>query len=178
MGEVIIYRLSNMFNYILFCLVCIILIGFFFFYLTKEEKYVVKQAKIYGLFINLRQIDIFMLSINILKLITIIYCAFNINQDIWTYITIIIILGATFTLFNFRKIIFEIINTIAPCFMLYLISILYNFQQEVDENIYVSVISITLTTLVCLYSIYAFLNSIDDIAKKNKNIRRNANEKK
>lgn len=178
MGEAIVYRLNNMMEYVMFCLAVSAVVGFFFFYITKEEKFSNKQVKLYGLLINLNKIDVLMLSVAYMKMVAIIYYAFNLKADILEFLVIYLILGAMFLAYNYKHIISEVVNTISSGLVLYLINILNNYQIEVETNIYVSSIKITLITFICLYAIYMFLNNLEDIVNKNKSIRRNANEKK
>lgn len=177
MTEVIVYRLNNLLKYVFFCFIAVGILSAISFYLTREDKLNSKQMKIYGLLINLSKIDTLMLSISCARMLATIFCAINITQDIYGYIVIIGILSLFLIAYNFKKLIIELVNSVAPCLVLYLINILANYQVEVETNTYVSIIKTTLIAFVCLYSIYVFLTNLDDIVKKNRSIRRNENEK-
>ena len=177
MVEIIIYRLSKMVDFIMFSLAFTIMLQFVFFYITREEEFTPKHVKIYGLLMNQGRVDTLMLSVSYMRMLTILFCAFNSHLDILGYIVIIGILSIMFASYNYKKIIVEIINIGASCLGLYLINILTTYQLEVETNIYVTTIKITLIAFVCFYCIYIFLSNLEDIIHKNEIVRRNANEK-
>jgi len=177
MGEVIVYRLSKMVDFIMFCLTATIILEFLFFYLTREDEFTPKHAKIYGLLTNLGRVDTLMLSVSYMRMLVVLFYAFNSKLDIIIYIVLILILSTMFLIYNIKKFIIEIINSGASILGLYLINILTNYQIDVENNIYVSTIKIALITFICFYGIYVFMSNIEDIIYKNENVRRNANEK-
>lgn len=169
MLEAIAFRINNEIEFIIFTIMAITLLGYVFFFITKNENTINKHIKLYGLLINLRNIDVLVLSIGILKLLVTIYCACNISKDIFGFIAIIIMLEILFILYNYRRVIFEVISNVGIIVILYFINILQTYELEVETNKYVMLIRITLIVFTVLYAIYIFIANLDDIVKKNKN---------
>ena len=175
MLETIMYKLGHMVNLILCCLVISTVVGFVFYRVVRKDKLDTKDIKNYGLFINLNNIEIIILCISFCKMIAIIYGAFEMTENYIVYI-MILITSVIILLYDIRKIIRQGINCLAPIIILYMIYTLYNYQIDVENNIYIAGIRIILMAFISIYAIQVFLNDLEDIT--NKSIRRIANEKK
>lgn len=167
MLEVVIYRLSQVADLVIICLVVTTLIQMIFYRVLKKDKIEEKDMKIYGLFMNMNALETIMLSLSVVKTITIIYGAVTVKENIIIYL-IIAISSAAMLIYNLRGLIKEAINTLAPIIILYMIYTLNNYQLEVEaNNKIINIVKILLSIFVSIYAIYILLSNIEDITEKN-----------
>lgn len=163
-------------------LLCFLLIALFasilMYMLVKDFKPHSFKVKTYGLFLNLRNIDIIMLSANTSVMFVTIYLALNADKAIDIYYVVLVSLWVIWMLCDIKKILFCIINLSAEVASIYLISLLKNYQSQVDNNLYVKIITICLIAFTIMYAVFVFLTNLEKIVtRKTKKVGR-LNEKK
>ena len=176
MIETILYQFTKIAGMLGSFLIAITLIGMILYLLIRKLTMKDMKIKLYGLFLNLRNIDMIALSAIICRTFILIYCACtNANQNIILSIMIALV-TQIMCLYNMKRVIWEWSNLIAQIFAIYLIHIIYQYQLEVENTIYVEIVKNGLIVFICIYAIYTFLIGLEEIVKKNKNVRRNWNE--
>lgn len=71
--------------------------------------------------------------------------------------------AAIFIIMNPKKAIFEIINIIAQCIVIYFVRILNDYRIEISNENYVLQVEIALTIFLGIYTSYFLLKNIEDI---------------
>lgn len=177
MLEVFAFRLGKMTNLIIANLIGVILVSLLAYFMTRKFDFKDSKIKFYGLFLNLRRVDVIILAISFIRMITIIYSAALGYQDVLTSAVILSLLTAIMLFYNFHKFIIEIANGAATIVIIYFINILNNYTVEVEQQATVIIIQVALMLFACIYAVYMFLVNIEDIARKNKKIRERKDEK-
>lgn len=161
------YILSVIFTAIIFYIIFIISI--------KNFKLNSRKVKVYGIFLELKNRAVILLSGSILVYIFILYLIFNTSND--NYILNLMILSS-FSIFyiifnfNFKTIFREILSVILSFISIVSCNILYGFIFEIKFEYLLFIIYILIFIFVFLYATYNLFRRIYDIMYIDKYVRK------
>ena len=173
MSEVI-YQLSYLLPYlIIFPLLSILLMVIL--WVLSKRAITNKNVSFYGLFMNLRFIDIAALSFLIIYYFVILASFF-----VTTYTSYSVLLFAipviAFNIASFDgnifRTLFSLGNAILIFVMLFFKNIFYSYIVEISGSWYIVALFIMLCIFIFLYATYVFLNSLLNVLKRNKYIKK------
>ena len=128
---------------------------------------------------GMEDIEAIMLAFMIMQFITVICGTITKINDIKVYVIILVVTAMAYILYDFKRIILEVISFMLQLTALYLNMNLYKYRIEVENLPYIKAVQFVLITFIILYEIYLLLIHLEGIVKKNKNVRRNrASEKR
>lgn len=180
MFELILYEISE-YSYMLIVFLMSIL-GLFLFVIIFTTKLKLNKfdAFIYGLFLKLKNIDIVLISLLIVRLFIIYYTSFVYSKQV---IINIIMVGITSLLYiilslNIKKGIFELINSAILSFALFLVNSLAGYIIDIGGEIYIVIIKALLSVFISIYATYFTLRNIEDVSIRNNLKRRKTYEER
>ena len=173
MNEVI-YQLSYLLPYlIIFPFLSILLMVVL--WLLSKRSITNNNISFYGLFMNLKFIDILALSFLFIYYFLIIESFFITTYTLYS-VVLFVIPVIMFNILSFSgnifKVLFSLGNAILIFIMLYFKNIFYSYIVEISSSWYIVVLFIMLCIFIFLYATYIFLNSLLNVLKRNKFIRK------
>ena len=173
MNEVI-YQLSYLLPYlIIFPFLSILLMVVL--WLLSKRTITNSNISFYGLFMNLKFLDILALSFLFIYYFLIIESFFITTYTLYSVVLFLIPL-IMFNLCSFSgnifRVLFSMSNAVLIFIMLYFKNIFYSYIVEISSSWYVVVLFIMLCIFIFLYATYIFLNSLLNVLKRNKFIKK------
>lgn len=169
MGELILYNLSSSSLLIVVFLITFFILGLLTYSIISKFDLKKGRIKIYGLLLEIRDMDIFILSITVVRIFLIIYYSLIYQNNINMSLIMIGIVSLIYIVFTFKNIIYEILNTISIMAMVYFIHTLSNYLIQVSDSSSVQIIKTVLISFAIMYSIYLLLRGVEDIVENNVN---------
>ena len=163
MIEIVLYQLTKNSKVLIAFLSVMLLL--FFTLLIKVRKLNNKNIKLHGIFMHFSNIQIILLGAIIIRTFYIIYSSIFYDNNIFIYLTIIIITSLIYIILKPKKIIFESISLAIQVVLIYFIHILQEYQINVGQEKYVLMMIISLIILAISYSIYGFFRNFEEIIK-------------
>ena len=164
MGQIM-YELTKLLPYfIIFPVLAFILyIGAHF---MSKRQLTNENASFYGLFMNLRTIDMVSLSLLFIHYFLIIESIFVTENSIYTFLLLFIPM-ITFNILNFNliRVIPSLLNSLLIYVLLFFKTIFYSYIIEIQPAWYVIILFIVLCAFVVLYSTYVTLNDLLTVLK-------------
>ena len=173
MNEVI-YQLSYLLPYlIIFPLLSIILMVVL--WLLSKRTLTNNNVSFYGLFMNLKFMDILSLSLLLIYYFIIIESFFITTYTMYSMIFFLIPI-VLFNILSFNGNIFRVLyslgNAILIFVMLFFKNVFYSYIVEISNSWYVVLLFIMLCIFIFLYATYVFLNSLLNVLRKNKYVKK------
>ncbi len=169
----------NMIMSLLLIVIICIAVGELIIYLVLKHVKTDKITKVFGLFMELNNTQIFNISISLIKYIFIWYCLFSTTKITTMHLYILSILSLLFGVSSLSLKNFSIdAMSIFPLYLGFVCKKL--FQGYLKDVMYVWYVywgNILLTIFIILYSTFFVLKYINDMISKNQYIRRFRNDK-
>lgn len=156
----------------------ILLIAIIIYILMQKFDIHKKKSAYLGLLTGLNSYQICVLCAITIRLFCIIYSACTYTDVILLSLSLILGVEIIYIILNPKKMIFEIINTVAQTILLYCINVLKNYQIEVSNEMYISQIIVVLIIFIILYAIYFFLKGFEDLINEKNNSKKHKNKKR
>jgi hypothetical protein len=164
MGQIM-YELTKLLPYfIIFPVLAFILyIGAF---ILSRKKLTNENASFYGLFMNLRTVDMVSLSLLFIHYFLIIESIFVTENSIYMFILLFLPM-ITFNILNFNliRVIPSLLNSLLIYVLLFFKTIFYSYIIEIQPAWYVIILFIVLCAFVVLYSTYVSLTDLLTVLK-------------
>lgn len=171
MGQIM-YELTKLLPYfIIFPVLAFILyIGSF---IMSKKTLTNENASFYGLFMNLRTVDMVSLSLLVIHYFLIIESIFVTDNSIYIFILLFIPM-ITFNLLNFNliRVIPSLVNSLLIYVLLFFKTIFYSYIVEIQPAWYVILLFIVLCAFVVLYSTYVFLTDLLTVLKHDEYVKK------
>ena len=163
--ELVLYYIKESASLLLSFLILIFVLGFFTYLAIKNFRQDSKlKVSFYGLFLGLKNIDIFKLSIVIIKMFLVFYALIiTIKEIVFICLIMIIILSLIYILLAPKRIVYEMVSSLMQVVMVYFVNIINNYMADIDYSTIIFIIKICLIVFTILLSTYFFLRDIGDI---------------
>ncbi len=160
--------------YVLLLVVLFIVFGELIIFLLLKHVKNDKVTKLFGIFMELSKIQIFNISISLIKYIFIMYCLF-ISKNITTvhlyFLAILCILFGISSL-SFKNFVVDALSLLPLYLGLVCRRLFIGYLNDVMNVWYISLGNILLTIFIILYSSFFLLKYINDMLLKNSYVRR------
>ena len=170
--EQVIYQLSSLLPYFIIFPVLALILALIFNFLSKREI-TNKNATFYGLFMNLRTIDIISISLLIMHYFLIIESFFITENSIYTFLLLMIPI-VIFNILNFNliKVVPSIMNSLLVYVLLFFKTIFYSYMIEIQPTWYVILLFAVVIVFILIYSTFVFLNDLLSVLKHDEYVKK------
>lgn len=170
--EQMIYQLSSLLPYFIIFPVLVIILALVFHFLSKRPI-TNENATFYGLFMNLRTIDIISISLLIMHYFLIIESFFVVENSIYQFMLLMIpIVIFNILNFNLLKVFPSLVNSLLVYVLLFFKTIFYSYMVEIQPAWYVILMFGVLIIFILFYSSYVFLNDLLSVLKKDEYVKK------
>ena len=166
--ELILYYIMKNSSLIISFLIFMLVFGILFFlYIRKFNQNKKKKVIIYGLFLQMKNLDILKISTLLIKFFVVIFAIFiNDNIVLFTCFMIIAILSIMYIVLFFRRVFHEIICTIIQIAILYVIFIVNTYAIEIENSLMIMFILSFMIIFEIFFTAYLFFKEIDIISRR------------
>lgn len=170
--EQVVYQLSSLLPYFIIFPVLALILALVFNFLSKR-KITNKNATFYGLFMNLRTIDIISISLLIMHYFLIIESFFITENSIYTFLLLMIpIIIFNIINFNLIKVVPSIMNSLLIYVLLFFKTIFYSYMIEIQPTWYVILLFVVVIIFILFYSTFVFLNDLLSVLKHDEYVKK------
>ena len=170
--EQVIYQLSGLLPYFVIFPVLALILALVFNFLSKRQL-TNENATFYGLFMNLRTIDIISISLLIMHYFLIIESFFVVENSIYQFLLLMIpIVIFNILNFNLLKVFPSLVNSLLVYVLLFFKTIFYSYMVEIQPAWYVILMFGVLIIFILFYSSYVFLNDLLSVLKKDEYVKK------
>ena len=170
--EQMIYQLSSLLPYFIIFPVLVAILALVFHFLSKRAI-TNENATFYGLFMNLRTIDIISISLLIMHYFLIIESFFVVENSIYQFLLLMIpIVIFNILNFNLLKVFPSLVNSLLVYVLLFFKTIFYSYMVEIQPAWYVILMFGVLIIFILFYSSYVFLNDLLSVLKKDQYVKK------
>ncbi len=180
MIELIMYELNEYSDMMIIFLISILSIFLVIILFTSKLKLNKFDSFMYGIFLRLKNVDIILISLIFIRLFLIYYTAFTYSKQVIANVIMVGIVSLIYIvmLFDFKKGIFEVINSCILIFSLVLVNSLYGYILDVNGDIFIVIIRALLSVFISIYATYFSLRNIEDVSVRKKLKRRKTYEQR
>ena len=170
--EQLIYQLSGCLPYFIIFPVLAAVLALVFQILSKRAI-TNENATFYGLFMNLKTIDIVSISLLIMHYFLIIETFFIVENSIYQFLLLMIPI-VIFNMLNFNlfKLLPSLIKSLLVYVLLFFKTIFYSYMIEIQPSWYVILLFCVLIIFIFLYSTYVFLNDLLSVLKQDEYVKK------
>lgn len=170
--EQMIYQLSSLLPYFIIFPVLVAILALVFHFLSKRAI-TNENATFYGLFMNLRTIDIISISLLIMHYFLILETFFITENTIYSFLLLMIpIIIFNIINFNLLKVLPSIINSLLIYVLLFFKTIFYSYMMEIQVTWYVILLFAAVIIFIFFYSTYVFLNDLLSVLKHDEYVKK------
>ena len=174
--ELVLYYITESQWLLISFLILMFVLGIFA-YIAMRNFRQDKKFKIffYGLFLRMNDIDIFKLTIVVIKSFLVVYATTALTDTImWLCLIMISILTVLYIVIEHKKIIFELICSILQIVMVYFVYTVNKYMIEIENTSLILMMRTCLIVFVVILTAYLFFRDIDIISedRMNKNIKK------
>ena len=166
----VIYDLSKNALPVIVYMVIIIIGSFILYFSISEISFNKKIIMFDAMFANLDKKQKLAFTGILIRTFMIVYSTAGYNLDNYIlYMTIAIMSDLLFIAFNLRKAFFEIPSIVAQIILIYIIHLMNQYREQVNNDISVAIIQVLLITFLVVYSLFFLIRDFEGIiSKKNK----------
>ena len=165
----IIYYLSTNALAIVIYLTIIIIISFVLYFSIREVSLTKKSILIETTLANLNRKQQLSITAILIRTFMIIYATVSfLSNDIYLYIALAIMSDILFVILRPKRIIFEILNLASQIALIYIIHLMNNYRNQVNDDISVAIIQLLLIAFIVIYSLFFLIKDFEVIITKKK----------
>lgn len=172
--ELVLYYIKESSSFLLLFLIITLLLSAWCYLIVKKFRQNSRwKVTFYGLFFNIKNIDLVKLSCVVIRTFLVIYTALVSTNTIYVYISMIIAISIIYISLSLKRFIYEFICAIIQIITDYFIFILNDYMLEMQYSLSLNIVQMSLKAFIIIFAMYFFFKNVFDIVeyRNNRNLK-------
>lgn len=160
-------------------LILVILISFILYYSIRHVNLNKKMIMFDTMFANLSKRQMLAVTGILIRTFMIIYSSLHYSSsEVMVFIIMAVLSDIIFIAMNIRRIFLEIPNITAQVALIYIVNLIDNYREQVNDDASVKIIQMLLTVFLIIYSVFFAVKDFESIINVEKKGQMNENKKR